>query len=76
MPLTAVFLVLALSALVFRAKKRHGYGAFALECFLRSEYSLASFSWSQILHPTARVAVEWVGHRVGIAACCAEKPII
>lgn len=30
LPLTAVFLVLALSALAFRAKQRHGYGPFAL----------------------------------------------
>lgn len=30
LPLTAAFLVLALGALVFRAKQRHGYGPFVL----------------------------------------------
>lgn len=45
LPLTVVFLVLALSALVFRAKKRHGYGPFALGVVSALGILLGKFRW-------------------------------
>jgi hypothetical protein len=45
LPLTTVFLVLALAALAFRAKKRHGYGPFLLGSLAATGVLLGKFAW-------------------------------
>lgn len=49
LPLTVAFLALALSALVFRAKKRHGYGPFALGVVSALGILLGKFRWESNL---------------------------
>jgi len=45
LPLTTVFLVLALGALAFRAKQRHGYGPFLLGIVAASGVLIGKFVW-------------------------------
>lgn len=45
LPLTAVFLILALAALAFRASKRHGYGPFFLGIIAAVAILLGKFLW-------------------------------
>jgi len=45
LPLTAAFLVLALGALAFRAKRRHGYGPFLLGIVAACGVLLGKFAW-------------------------------
>ena len=45
LPLTAVFLILALAALAFRASKRHGYGPFFLGIIAAVAVLLGKFLW-------------------------------
>src|SRR5437667_9366326 len=49
LPLTAVFLVLALGALAFRAKNRHGYGPLAVGFCGAAGVMLAKFEWESNL---------------------------
>jgi mercuric ion transport protein len=82
LPLTATFLVLALAALVFRAKNRHGCGPFALGVFSAVGILLGKFEWG--LNPALYGAVGLLAiaslwnawpHPVSTAACRAEKSI-
>jgi hypothetical protein len=45
LPLTTAFLVLALGALAFRARQRHGYGPFLLGIVAASGVLLGKFLW-------------------------------
>ena len=45
LPITAVFLVLALGALAFRARRRHGYGPFLLGLVAAVGVIVAKFQW-------------------------------
>ncbi len=45
LPLTTAFLVLALGALAFRARQRHGYGPFLLGIVAASVVLLGKFVW-------------------------------
>lgn len=45
LPLTVVFLILALAALAFRAKKRRGYGPFLLGFIAAAAVLLGKFLW-------------------------------
>ena len=45
LPLTAAFLVLALGALAFRARRRHGYGPFVVGLVAAVGVMLAKFEW-------------------------------
>ena len=49
LPLTAAFLVLALAAMLFRAKNRRGYGPFVLAIFAASGVLLGKFVWDSRL---------------------------
>jgi hypothetical protein len=55
LPLTAVFLALALGALAFRASKRHGYGPFLLGLVAAISTLLGKFVWES--NPTTYGAV-------------------
>jgi hypothetical protein len=55
LPLTAVFLALALGALAFRASKRHGYGPFLLGLVAAIGTLLGKFVWES--NPTMYGAV-------------------
>lgn len=45
LPLTVTFLVLALSAMLFRARERRGYGPFLLAVLAASGVLLGKFAW-------------------------------
>jgi hypothetical protein len=45
LPITAVFLVLAVGALAFRASRRRGYGPFALGLFAAAGVLVGKFWW-------------------------------
>jgi len=49
LPLTAAFLVLALAAMLFRAKNRRGYGPFVLAMFAASGVLLGKSVWDSRL---------------------------
>lgn len=49
LPFTAVFLVLALGALAFRARRRHGYGPFLLGLVAAVGVIVAKFQWESNL---------------------------
>ena len=55
LPLTAGFLVLALGAMAFRAKNRHGYGPFLLGLVAATGVLLSKFVWES--HPAMYSAV-------------------
>ena len=45
LPVTAAFLALALGALAFRARRRHGYGPFAVGLIASVGVIVAKFQW-------------------------------
>ncbi len=49
LPLTAAFLVLALAAMLIRAKNRRGYGPFVLAIFAANGVLLGKFVWDSRL---------------------------
>ena len=55
LPLTVAFLVLALAAMPFRARDRHGYGPFLLAVFAAGGVLLGKFAWDS--RPTVYGAV-------------------
>jgi hypothetical protein len=83
LPLTGAFLVLALGALAFRAKHRHGFGPFVLGMVSAVGVLIGKFAWGS--NPTMYAAVGllviasvWNGwpHRIAAtSAYCAEKQI-
>ena len=80
LPLTIAFLVLALGALAFRAKNRHGYGPFVLGLAAAVGVLVGKFDWES--NPVVYGAVgllvgaslwnAWP-HRVKAASCRIEK---
>lgn len=82
LPVTIAFLVLALGALAFRAKNRHGYGPFVLGVLSGVGILLGKFQWES--NPALYGAVgllviaslwnAWP-HRVSTAACGVEKSV-
>ena len=80
LPLTAAFLVLALAALAFRAKNRHGYGPFVLGVVASVGILVGKFQWesTRALYGAVGLLViaslwnAWP-RRVRTAACCAEE---
>lgn len=82
LPLTAASLVLALAALVFRAKDRHGYGPFVLGVLSALGILFGKFQWqsNSALYGAVGLLViaslwnAWP-HRVNSTPCCAEKSI-
>ena len=83
LPLTVAFLVLAVGALAFGAKHRHGYGPLLLGIVSAVGVLVGKFAWES--NPTMYAAVgllviasvwnAWP-HRIAAApACCAEKSI-
>src|SRR5207245_7353572 len=81
LPVTAAFLAIAVGALAFRAKGRHGYGPFILGALTAVGVLMGKFYWES--SPTIYVAVAvlivpsvWNAwpHRVTPAVtCCVEK---
>jgi hypothetical protein len=55
LPLTIAFLVLALSAMLFRARDRRGYGPFLLAVFAAGGVLLGKFAWDS--RPTVYGAI-------------------
>ncbi len=49
LPLTATFLLLALAALAYRARRRHGYGPFAVGLIAAIGVMLGKFEWESNL---------------------------
>lgn len=45
LPLTAAFLIVALGALAFRARRRHGYGPFAIGLLASLLVVMSKFEW-------------------------------
>jgi len=82
LPLTAAFLVLALAALAFRARNRHGYGPFVLGVLSGAGILLGKFhwQWNSALYGAVGLLViaslwnAWP-HRLSTAACCGGKSI-
>jgi hypothetical protein len=56
LPLTAAFLVLALTAMLFGARDRRGYGPFLLAIFAASGVLMGKFAWDS--RPTVYGAIE------------------
>jgi hypothetical protein len=83
LPVTATFLALAVGALAFRAKHRHGYGPFALGIVSAAGVLIGKFAWES--NPTVYatvgllvIASVWNAwpHRIAVtSACCGEKQI-
>jgi hypothetical protein len=83
LPITGAFLVLAVGALAFRAKHRHGYGPLLLGIVSAVGVLLAKFAWES--KPTIYASVgllviasAWNAwpHRIATpSACCGEKLI-
>ncbi len=77
---TAAFLVLALGALAFRAKHRHGYGPFVVGLVAAVGVLLGKFAWkaNPLLYGAVGLLViaslwnAWP-HRIISATCCKEK---
>jgi len=55
LPLTITFLVLALAAMLFRARNRHGYGPFLLAVLAAGGVLLGKFAWDS--QPTVYGAI-------------------
>jgi hypothetical protein len=55
LPLTIAFLVLALAAMLFRARDRHGYGPFLLAVLAAGGVLLSKFAWDS--RPTVYGAI-------------------
>ena len=82
LPITAVFLVLAVGALAFRANHRHGYWPFILGLIaatgvLIGKFWLNSNSAMYAAVGMLAVASTWNAwpHRMVVSDCCAEKQI-
>lgn len=80
LPLTIAFLVIALGALAFRAKNRHGYGPFLLGLIAAIGVLVGKFDWNSNPALYSAVALLVVAslwnawpHRVTRASCCTEK---
>jgi hypothetical protein len=82
LPITAAFLVLALGALAFRARRRHGYGPFTLGLIAAAGVLVGKFWWES--NPAMYAAVGLLAiasawniwpARVPIPDCCAERQI-
>ena len=75
LPLTGVFLFLAVAALLFRASKRRGYGPFVLGLVAGSAVLLGKFAWESKLTMYSAlgllvVASLWNAWPTGEAAVC------
>ena len=57
LPLTAAFLVLALAAMLFRAKNRRGYGPLVLAIFAANSVLLGKFVWDSRLAVYGAIAL-------------------
>ena len=82
LPITAVFLVLAVGALAFRANRRHGYWPFVLGLIaatgvLVGKFWLNSNSAMYAAVGMLVIASMWNAwpHRRVVSDCCAEKQI-
>ena len=82
LPITAVFLVLAVGALAFRANRRHGYWPFVLGLIaatgvLVGKFWLNSNSAMYAAVGMLAVASTWNAwpNRMVVSDCCAEKQI-
>lgn len=80
LPLTIAFLVIALGALAFRAKNRHGYGPLVLGVIAAIGVLVGKFDWDSNPALYGAVALLVVAslwnawpHRVTSASCCTEK---
>ena len=80
LPLTIAFLVIALGALAFTAKNRHGYGPFLLGLIAAIGVLVGKFDWDSNPALYSAVALLVVAslwnawpHRVTSASCCTEK---
>lgn len=80
LPLTIAFLGIALGALAFRAKNRHGYGPFVLGLIAAIGVLVGKFVWDSNSALYGSVALLVVAslwnawpHRVTSAPCCTEK---
>ncbi len=78
--ITAAFLVLALGALAFRAKHRHGYGPFVVGLVAAVGVLMGKFAWESnpLLYGAVGllvIASVWNAwpHRITSATCCTEK---
>ncbi len=78
--ITAAFLVLALGALAFRAKHRHGYGPFVVGLVAAVGVLTGKFAWESnpLLYGAVGllvIASVWNAwpHRITRATCCTEK---
>jgi hypothetical protein len=82
LPITAVFLILAVGALAFRAQRRHGYWPFILGLIaatgvLVGKFWLNSNSAMYAAVGMLVIASMWNAwpHRMVVSDCCAEKQI-
>ena len=80
LPITAVFLVLAVGVLGFRANRRHGYGPFILGLIAATGVLVGKFWLSSNAAMYAAVGILVIAsvwnawpHRVLVSDCCAEK---
>ena len=81
LPITAVFLVLAVGALAFRAKNRHGYGPFLLGIASAVAVVIGKFALESSLTMYAAVALlvtaslwnAWPCRSKAAPVCCEEK---
>jgi len=83
LPLTSAFLLLAVGALAFRAKHRHGYGPLLLGILSAVGVLVGKFVWES--NPTMYATVgllviasvwnAWPHRMAAATACCAEKSI-
>ena len=77
LPLTAIFLLLAVGMLAFRARRRHGYGPFALGLVSASLVLLGKFSMAPNpmfyagLGLLIAAFIVWLSHFLGFAAAAA-----
>ena len=82
LPVTAVFLVIAVGVLAFRANRRHRYLPFFLGLFAALGVLIGKFSWESNLVMYVSVGIlvmasvwnAWP-HRAAMSDCCAEKSI-
>jgi hypothetical protein len=82
LPVTAVFLLVAVGSLAFRANRRHGHGPFALGLFAAVGVLLGKFLWESNPAMYAAVAVLVIAsvwnawpHRAAVPDCCAGKSV-
>lgn len=83
LPATAAFLAIAVGALAFRAKSRHGYGPFVLAALSAAGVLIGKFYLESNLtmYTTAAILVlasvwnAWPHRVMPAVTCCAEKSI-